>query len=394
MKGTRRRVPVLVAAGGKGTRVFRGSTVDEALAGVRMALGPGAEILATRKRRKYALFGPVQAEVVARAPSPTAAHGITRIAMHGASRTAVSTAPRSRGDIASQGPAAAAAHAGPGPIQSALRELLVTAGVAPALATMLSVNSLLGETGHLVSARELSSRLGNALAEMVGAVRPVDLAGGGSRVIAFIGPHGGGKTTALAKLACDLVLAADRKVTLLTADTVRLGAADQLARYAAVLNSGFGAAYTPGELRRLRDEAAREAEVVLVDTPGCNWRCAEDLSNLASLLDAAHPDEVHLVVPAVYELTLAQHMVSAFRALGVDRLLIARLDEAETYGPVVNLVACCRLPLSYAGLGPHVPGTLWAPDPGHLARMLLAGQPPHIGEEQDEEAGGVGRGQA
>ncbi len=351
------------------TLVFRGKTLDEALAGARVALGPGAVILETRRRRKYRLFGPVQAEIVARA-------GVA----------AKCTA--NPGDVAPSRTAAAERPAG-GTIQAALQELLVTAGVAPGLATMLSVNSLMGQSGHLVSARELSGRLGDALAEMVGTVRPADVGKGGSRVIAFIGPHGGGKTTALAKLACELVLGGNTRVGLLTADTQRIGAVDQVARYADILGSYFGTAYTPGELRRLRDEAAVRADTVLVDTPGCNWRSSEDLGILSSLLEAAQPDEVHLVVPAVYQLSVAEHLMAAFRPLGVDRLLITKLDEAETYGPVINFVAGGRLPLSYAGLGPEVPGTLWVPDPGHLARMLLAGKSPQEPVEARAENGEV-----
>jgi flagellar biosynthesis GTPase FlhF len=329
-------------------------------------LGAGAEILATRQRRKYRLFGPVQHEIVARA-----------------------------GSVSDAREAAATGGDRPPGIQATLQELLITAGVAPGLATMLSVNSLLGQAGHLVSAKELAGRLGAALAEMVGTVRPAEVGKGGSRVIAFIGPHGGGKTTALAKLACELVLAGSSKVALLTADTYRLGAMDQLGRYAAILSSYFGAAYTPGELRRLRDEAGLQADITLVDTPGCNWRSKEDLSNLSSLLEAAQPDEVHLVVPAVYQLSVAEHLIAAFRPLGVDRLLITKLDEAETYGPVINLVAGGRLPLSYAGLGADVPGTLWVPDPGDLARMLLAGRSPQDPVSADKgEVGAVGHGPA
>ncbi|MDP2872530.1 MAG: hypothetical protein Q8P31_08350 [Bacillota bacterium] len=382
--------------------VFRARTMEEALTRVRLALGPGAVIVTTRRRPKYHLFGPVVAEIVARAPSPGAnppkagGPAPTRAARGSADRRPTAGAPEMRGAAAVTAEprkSAAGSRSSTGGVQAALQELLVAAGVAPGLATMLSVNALLGQSGPLLSAKQLTARLANALAEMVGAVRPADLSGEGSRVIAFIGPHGGGKTTALAKLACELVLAGGRKVALLTADTHRLGAADQLARYAAILNVSFGAAYTPGELRRMRDDATSKSDVTLIDTPGRNWRSIEDLNDLAAMLDSAHPDEVHLVLPAVYQLSVAEHLISAYRPLGVDRLLVSKLDEAETYGPVVNLVAGCRLPLSYVGLGPDVPGTLWAPDPGHLARTLLAGKSPQdpVPEPQREEAGAVGR---
>jgi len=362
-KGTPRR-----GAQASPGELFSGGSLEEAVTAVRLAFGPEAMILGTRRRRKYGLFGPPVVEV--RACSAANRHAET-------------------GDGAA-GRRAEATPA-PGGVRGSLEALLRTAGVAPGLAIVLATNSLGGRHSPLMSTRQLGEALGRAISELVGRPRPVEPSPGGNRVVAFIGPHGAGKTTALVKVACELALGGGRKVAMVTADTHRLAAAEQLARYAAVLGMELGVAYTPGDLRRQCSRFG-EAEFTLVDTPGHVWRSADDLAELGALLESAAPGEVHLVLPATRDLAVAEHAMCAYRPLGIDRLLVSRLDEAESYAPVVNLVSATKLPLSYLSCGPDVPGLLEVPDPWVIARSLLGGKPPKATRQAGapaEEAGAL-----
>lgn len=399
---------------GRRTRVspelFCGETLAEAITAVRQAYGPDATVLGTRSRRRYGPFGRQVVEVLVdpgeqRASSPSP----------GPQRTAPGYQPEACGrrrQASRQGPTASSRRqeaanglsdvpgrrsgesAGAGGVRGSLEDLLRTAGIAPDLAIVLATNSLAGGRSPLVSTKHLGARLGEAIAELIGRPRPVETSPGGKRTVAFIGPHGAGKTTALVKVACRLALEGGFRVALVTADTHRLAAAEQLARYAAVLELDFAVAYTPGELRR-HCSTNEGVEVTLVDTPGHVWRSPDDLAGLGAVLEAAAPDEVHLVFPATRDLGSVEHAMYAYRPLGVDRLLISKLDEAESYGPVLNLAASTKLPLSYLGLGPDVPGLLDLPDAAQIARAVLAGRTPGtVGGrepgETEKEAGVVG----
>ena len=197
---------------------------------------------------------------------------------------------------------------------------------------------------------------------------------GTKRVIAFIGPAGCGKTTSAAKLACEMVLAGGRSVQVISTDTVRPGAADQLARYCAILEVPFAVAHTPGELKRLCAHVT--ADLVFVDTPGCTWRSSAEIAGLAATLEAAALAEVHAVIAATTDPELAAQMIAAYRPLGVDRLLLTRLDEVRTFGPVVNIACRVRTPLSYLAMGADLPGTMRVPAFAALAGSLIGGEAP------------------
>ncbi len=338
-------------------RTFRGPTLGAAIERVRLHLGDAAVLLRTRKRRLLFGLGPDVVEVTAVPGQPAAAE-----------RPGPQEQPLRRlQGVAPEEPVA------PGTVSQALAELLVAGGVGADLAGLLAARALEGSR-NLVSTKQLGTVLGDAIGHFTGGAYAIDVVPGSRRVVAFIGPAGSGKTTSLAKLACESVLAAGRSVQVISTDTVRPGAADQLARYAAILGVPFAVAHTHGELRRLC--AGASADLVFVDTPGCTWRSSSDIAALAATLEAAAPAEVHAVIAATTEPDLATRMIAAYRPLGVDRLLLTRLDEVRTYGPVVNIACGVRVPLSYLAMGAELPGTLQVPAFPALAGALIRGEAP------------------
>ena len=344
-------------------RRYRGRNLNEALAQVKANLGEGALVLGNRRRRRYGLFGPKVVEVLA-LPGPEPGP-----------RSDEGAEPPPVVDQAATGPGPAEQPAadGPGGLERSVRDLLVAGGVTAAVAGMLTERTL-ADGARLVGARQLVTSLAKAMTDLTGGVAPVAVWPGGKRVVAIIGPPGAGKTTALIKLACQLVLGGGYQVEVIGTDTARPGAADQLGRLCEILGVPFTLAYTPGELRRYCE--ASTANLVLVDTAGCAWREAEHLEGIGAVLEASSPAECLLALPATYEPVLASHLVAAVRPLGIDRLVLTHMDGIESAGAAVNLVCLARLPLAYFARGEEIPGELTVPCLEELADCVLAGRMP------------------
>ena len=193
---------------------------------------------------------------------------------------------------------------------------------------------------------------------------------------ALVGPTGAGKTTTLAKLAARLHLQQGWRVELVTADTFRVGAIEQLQTYGRLLGLGVEVTPTPGALARAL-ERLRDTDVVLMDTPGRAHRDARRLAELRALLQVLREAaaaggarcEVHLVLAAP---TREQEAVAVLAAYGplADRLLLTKLDECEGPPAVLSTAAAQGLCLSYCAFGQRVPEDLAVAWPDRLAAGL------------------------
>ncbi len=192
--------------------------------------------------------------------------------------------------------------------------------------------------------------------------------------VALIGATGVGKTTTLAKLAATVSLAQGRQVGLLTMDTFRIAAVEQLGRYAQILNVPFQAIERADELAQAM-AAAPNVAVWLLDTAGRSPRDDARLKELAPVLDAFAPDETHLVLSAA---TAAASQIAAwkrFSQLRPNRLLLTKLDEAEHFGFVLELAVRTRLPFGYLTTGQNVPDDIEAADVHRLTDLVLGVAP-------------------
>jgi flagellar biosynthesis protein FlhF len=198
--------------------------------------------------------------------------------------------------------------------------------------------------------------------------------------VALIGATGVGKTTTLAKLAATVSLAQGRQVGLLTMDTFRIAAVEQLGRYAQILNVPFQAIERADDLGPAM-AAAPSVAVWLLDTAGRSPRDDARLKELAPVLDAFAPDETHLVLSAA---TAAASQIAAwerFAQLKPNRLLLTKLDEAEHFGFVLELAVKTRLPFGYLTTGQNVPDDIEAADPRRLTDLVLG--PPAAAAQPD-----------
>src|ERR1039458_9506307 len=145
---------------------------------------------------------------------------------------------------------------------------------------------------------------------------------------------GSGKTTTLVNLAVNYGLAARRPVLLLSLDTHRVAAADQLRSYAAILGVGFQLLETVSSLAQTIEEN-RGKELIFIDTPGLAHGDLEDSESLAHFLATRGDIDTHLVLPASMKAADLSRMVDAFEILHPGHLLFTKLDETGSYGPIL-----------------------------------------------------------
>jgi flagellar biosynthesis protein FlhF len=199
---------------------------------------------------------------------------------------------------------------------------------------------------------------------------PIAIPPGRRRLVALVGPTGVGKTTTIAKLAANYRLKEKRKVGLITVDTYRIAAVEQLRTYADIIDLPMSVVSTP---REMREAVARmsDLELVLMDTAGRSPRDEVKIQELKSMLSEAAADEVHLVLSGTAGAASLVRTAEQFAAVGTTTLVLTKLDEVSGLGNLLPLLRSCKLPLSYVTNGQNVPDDIEPADSRRLARMVL-----------------------
>lgn len=199
---------------------------------------------------------------------------------------------------------------------------------------------------------------------------PIATEPGRCRVVALVGPTGVGKTTTIAKLAANYRLREKRRVGLITVDTYRVAAVEQLRTYADIIDLPMEVVATP---REMREAVARMShlDLVLMDTAGRSPRDEVKIQELKSMLTEAEPDEVHLVLSSAAGAKSLVSTAEKFAGVGTTALVLTKLDEAHSLGHLVSLVRDCRLPVSYLTDGQNVPDDIQVAQRGAMAERLL-----------------------
>lgn len=221
-----------------------------------------------------------------------------------------------------------------------------------------------------VSEEELSRRLCRQIAEearQTGSPLPI---AEHTRVISLVGPTGVGKTTTLAKLAAMQVLKEEKKVALLTTDTYRIAAVEQLKTYADILNVPLAIVYTQEEGREAL-RAFGDKERILLDTAGRNYTQRMHVAELNSFLQVLQPDEIYLVLSLTTKQEDLERIIESFKTIPIHKLLFTKLDETSTYGVMYNLVKKYQIPFSYVGTGQNVPDDMELLTPENFAKLVM-----------------------
>lgn len=189
------------------------------------------------------------------------------------------------------------------------------------------------------------------------------------KVVALIGPTGVGKTTTIAKLAADFALVKHKKVKVITIDTYRIAAVEQLRTFMDIIDIPLNVVTSPDEMRgavRCRERY----DLILIDTAGRSQRNKMQIAELASFIEAASPDQVHLVLSATTGYRNAAEIIEKFGSIPVHKYLITKLDEAASFGTLLNVAALCGKPLSYVTNGQTVPDDIQEAGPAIISELV------------------------
>ncbi|NBI27379.1 flagellar biosynthesis protein FlhF [Chengkuizengella marina] len=175
-----------------------------------------------------------------------------------------------------------------------------------------------------------------------------------TKIAYFVGPTGVGKTTTIAKLAADQVLKYNRKIGLITSDTYRIAAIDQLKTYATILDVPLHIVNTPKDFE-IAIEKLQDVDVILMDTAGRNFRNEMNVSELKSLLKYQKQSETYLVLSLTTKYKDMKTITHNFMKFGIDKVLFTKMDETESLGNIFNLMNEFSLKPSYVTFGQNVP---------------------------------------
>ena len=204
---------------------------------------------------------------------------------------------------------------------------------------------------------------------------PSPKVGSKTRAFALVGPTGVGKTTTLAKLAVQLTRAG-RRVGIVSLDTFRAGAVEQLSTYAELLGCSLDVAHDGDELARVL-ERSKHLQVVLIDTAGRSPRSQAEIETLASTLERGAevlPLETWLVLSAATQRGDLKDTAEAFKRLKPGSAIVTKLDETGRPGAVLETLARSNLDLAFLANGQDVAGNLSRPRPDDVADLLLRGR--------------------
>ncbi len=238
-------------------------------------------------------------------------------------------------------------------------EALVAAGLNPSLAANLvrTVGETLG-TGNTIGDETVAELLRDHMEQAISVSGPLATPGGLQKVVMLVGPTGVGKTTTIAKLASQFTQGPTRmKTVIVTLDTYRVAAVEQLRVYARILKVPVEVAVTPEELPAC---VARhpDAGLVLVDTAGRSPQDPEGNRELAEIVKLKMAMETHLVLSAPTDLSVQEEIVRRYSSIPVHRVLLTKLDESPHLGRLFNLIHQAGLPVSYLTMGQRVPEDL------------------------------------
>jgi len=378
-------------------KTYRAATMHDALALVRKDLGPDAAVLHTREVPAGRLFGWLrgarQIEVTAsagvnvpsrlpRRPQADSAAPAVRAPTPPTALTPRPLAPfpeEVKGQLTDlqamlQELCRNSRRGGQGDLPETLFRLftdLIEADLGEDLARELvdRVRQLAPDS-ELADPVLIKARVARLVEEEIAVSGPIALAPERCRLAALVGPTGVGKTTTIAKLAANYRLKQKRNVGLITVDTYRIAAVEQLRTYADIIDLPMQVVSSPREIR----EAVRRMsalDLVLMDTAGRSPRDGIKIRELKAFLTEAGVDEVHLVLSSVASARTLEQTAAQFAAVGTNRLILTKLDEATGLGNVLPLLRSSKLPLSYLTNGQNVPDDIETAQSGRVARLVL-----------------------
>lgn len=205
--------------------------------------------------------------------------------------------------------------------------------------------------------------------KMMPPMAPITLKRDKPSVVALVGPTGVGKTTTIGKLAAGFSIVDRRKIALVTADTYRVAAVEQLKTFGEIIGVPVDVVMTPGDLRETIAKHG-DKDLIIVDTAGRSPNHNFHMSELQAFLHRAEPDYTILVLSATTQTADQLKIIERFKEV-TTHLLLTKLDETGSVGAIMNIFESVSFPLTYLTTGQNVPDDIEVATPERLAKYVL-----------------------
>lgn len=206
--------------------------------------------------------------------------------------------------------------------------------------------------------------------DMIPVAGPAAWSKGRAKKVMLVGPTGVGKTTTIAKLAGNYAVKEGKDVALITLDTYRIAATEQLRRVAELLDVPLAVVRTPQELKSALDDHAQR-DLVLVDTAGRSQRDGAKMDELAPFVQAAQADELHLVCAVTTHPDTLLDQVERFARYAVSHVILTKVDEAARFGLILDVLARVKTGVSWVTTGQGIPQDIEPAKREKLAELIL-----------------------
>jgi len=228
----------------------------------------------------------------------------------------------------------------------------------------------IGENNNI---NEFISVLYNYISEILKPPNTICVKNGtGPTVIIFAGPTGVGKTTTLAKIAAHYSISHNKDVALITADTYRIAAVEQLRIYADILSIPLSVIYSENEIKDVINNYW-DKELILIDTAGRSHKNKKQLEELKNIIKRVDADEIYLVLSMTASKKNFKEVIDSYSFINNYKLIFTKADEAPSQGVILNTVFYTKQPLSYITTGQSVPDDIEVADIDKIVKNLLGG---------------------
>lgn len=189
-------------------------------------------------------------------------------------------------------------------------------------------------------------------------------------IICFIGPTGVGKTTTIAKIAADYLLSEEKKVGLITSDTYRIAAVEQLKTYAGILNMPIRVVESSADLTAAMSDLS-DCDIILMDTAGRNYQQQQYIDDLKQILPENKKIQINLVLSLTSKYEDMKKIIDNFQTIVMDQLILTKKDETSSSGAILNLIYHYEIPIRFIANGQNVPDDILTVTPELIANFVL-----------------------
>ncbi|MBQ8317357.1 MAG: flagellar biosynthesis protein FlhF [Lachnospiraceae bacterium] len=235
------------------------------------------------------------------------------------------------------------------------------------------IREFASESGN-VPIDNILSKVYQKIVLKLGEIKPLQASESKPKIVFFVGNTGVGKTTTMAKLASKVMLEEKKKIAMVSVDTYRIAAIDQIKTYANILSVPMEVVYTPEEMMNVV-EKHKDCDYIFVDTAGRSHRNEEQKRDLKEIVDSVkdYEKEIYLVVSATVKYNDLKSISKTYDDMFSYKLIFTKLDETRGWGNILNLKLDTGKDLSYVTWGQNVPDDIGEVNPQIIAKKLLGG---------------------